>query len=185
MHDYFDFDEYDNFGRSCFESCIEYLNRDLFNYCGKRLDVQYKTGITKNEINAAADVIEKNKYLVTVELVAIKQVISLYIDLLSRKEFYVSVTGKNDEEEYDEKLAFDMAILLSYITLKIIIFHELGHIFNGHVDYIRCSIPNEEGYSLRNSIKTARSFLEEKNVAIIRMECGRFFCYSNYWPDFM
>ena len=159
MYDYF---EVDDFARSCFESCLAYLNRDLSNYCGKRLDVQYKTGMEKNEVNAAADLIEKNKYLVTVEIVAINQIISLYTNLLHQPLFYKGVTGKYDEEEYDEKLAFDIAIFLSYITLKMIIFHELGHIFNGHIDYIKHCIQNDEGYSLRNRIETARPFLEEK-----------------------
>lgn len=157
-----EYPEVDEYGRIMFERCLAYVNRDLYDYRGKQLDIQYETGITKNEINASADVIEKNKYLVTVEMPTINEILSLYEYLLQQPNFYMYVAGIFVNGRYDERLAFNISRYLSQITLNMIIFHELGHIFNGHVDYIKQNIRNDEGYSLRNQLKKARPFLEEK-----------------------
>lgn len=158
--EYWDIDE---FGKKIFESCLAYVNNDLLDFCGKKLNVTYKTGIEKGQIYANADKSAEGEYIVTVEMVTYNEIDKFYRTMLYQPNYFKMVTYN---EEYSEELAVEVYEYLFQYTIKLIILHELGHIFNGHIDYIlkkkrEKNIDNSE-LELRNNMKEARVFLKSE-----------------------
>ncbi|MBR3839519.1 MAG: hypothetical protein IKM20_00100 [Erysipelotrichales bacterium] len=127
-------EDIENACNKAFKGCLNYLNNDLKNFKSKELSVAFNLGLNKETINASASVDENGKYHVVLENAAVKIVFDFYNRILVNEDFYKIVSG---EDKYDREKASKYVDLLTEMTIKNILFHELGHIFNGHVDYIK------------------------------------------------
>lgn len=114
------------------DSAIAYCNTDLLGYKGKTLEISYSIK-ENNEYNAAAD-ITTNPYVMTINSGVFEKAFKILNTLLcsQNEHFYFCVALDN---KYDPTKANVYLDLLFEYAAKFIVFHELGHIYNGHVDY--------------------------------------------------
>ncbi len=121
--------------KKIFKTALSYCNRDLLCYKGEELDIKLKI-IESNEYNAAV-LPSANPYEVTINTEVFEKVFKMLNCLLSpeNKKFY-SVVSLESIENYSSKRANLYLDLLFETAVKYIIYHELGHIYNGHIDYV-------------------------------------------------
>lgn len=125
-----------------FEQVEEYL-KELLKERKLRIDKELKEEYKNNfEIEIKLDFnnrtyvekINKKKYIINISIETYKRIEAFYIHALSEnnKESYYPVVG---EEKYNDKKAEFYKILLKQLSLEYLIMHEMGHIYNGHLDY--------------------------------------------------
>lgn len=120
-----------------FEGCLAYINENLPKEKNIPIDVKFCMEIEKQEIYASAVKRPEGGYIVKVSMAAYNIVEDYYSKMIAIKGFYTTITLK---EKFDDKIAQKYLRTLIDMTLRTIIFHELGHIFNGHIDYIQFKI---------------------------------------------
>ena len=125
-----------------FEQVEEYL-KELLKERKLRIDKELKEEYKNNfEIEIKLDFnnrtyvekINKKKYIINISIETYKRIEAFYTHALSKnnKESYYPVVG---EEKYNDKKAEFYKILLKQLSLEYLIMHEMGHIYNGHLDY--------------------------------------------------
>lgn len=118
-----------------FDTALSYCNSALFDHKGKKLDIELEI-VEHNDYNAAA-LSSRDPYKVTINTEVFEKVFKLLNCLLSAEnpQFY-SVVSLESGENYSSKRANLYLDLLFETAVKYIVYHELGHIYNGHVDYV-------------------------------------------------
>lgn len=132
--------------KKLYDTCLSYINDDLLAYKNQKLDISFKLGIEKESINAAASVDDCGKYRITLEMAAVTWICEFYNRIMVNPGFYSLVSYETD---FNQEVAEMYVEKLSEITLKNIVFHECGHVYNGHVDYIKL---RKDKYNKDNSI---------------------------------
>ncbi len=149
---------------------IQYCNENLFSYKKHKLDIQYES--TKEmTFNAYCRLLSKGSYKVNIYSEVFEKVFDVLNNLLNEGNivFYNKVSL---ESKYDLKRANFYLDILHEMSCKLIIYHELGHIFNGHLDYYH-SIGHNSKKSLlfMNSEKNQLDFLESQ---VLEMDADAF-----------
>lgn len=113
--------------------CRTHLNSILKQYNNKELDINCQFSLDVS-INAHSK-IEDNKYIIIINNGAYVAVRNFYEQKFfgSNKSYYYNITK---EKEYDKSIAKYYYELMIDITLATFIYHEYGHIYNGHLDYL-------------------------------------------------
>ncbi|WP_068505826.1 hypothetical protein [Paenibacillus kribbensis] len=113
---------------------IHYCNESLLDYSGKKLEINCV--ITDSmEFNANCSLLPEGFYKLNIRSEVFEKTFRILNTLLYEKNinFYTIVSG--GDQKYDLKKANLYLDLMHSISYRLIIYHELGHIFNGHLDY--------------------------------------------------
>lgn len=146
-----------------FDGCLNYLNDTLQKEKGIKLDVKFKMDIQKEKIYASVEKRLEGDYLVRVSMASYNIVEEYYSKMICLDGIYKMITLR---EEFDEKIATEYSNLLIDMTLRTIIFHELGHVFNGHIDYIEAKINEYKKLNTKvNQINYIAEYLEKSKKA--------------------
>lgn len=158
-----DFGKAEEHLQTIFEGCLVYLNNNLQKEKDMKLDVKFYMDIEKEKIYASAAKRPKGGYIVKVSMAAYNIVEEYYSKMICIKGIYNMITLK---EEFDDEIARKYLNILIDMTLRTIIFHELGHIFNGHIDYIEFKIDEYTKLHPKvNQINYIAEYLEKSNKA--------------------
>lgn len=113
--------------------CRTHLNSILKQHNNKELDIDCNFSLDVS-INAQSN-LKDNKYTVKINNGAYIAVKNFYEQKFfgSNKSYYHNITK---EKEYDQNIATYYYELMLDITLVTFIYHEYGHIYNGHLDYL-------------------------------------------------
>lgn len=128
------------------DASIHYCNDNLFDYIGTKLKIDYV--ITDSmEFNANCSLLPEGCYKLNIRSEVFEKIFKILNTLLYEKnmKFYTIVSG---ERKYDLKKANIYLELMHHISCRLIIYHELGHIFNGHLDYYNSLSMNQQKLSL-------------------------------------
>ncbi|NFB52054.1 hypothetical protein EXM40_04365 [Clostridium botulinum] len=120
-----------------FEGCLAYVNENLQREKNIQLDVKFHMDVEKQKIYASAGKRPEGGYIVKVSMATYNIIEEYYSTMICIKGFYNTMTLR---EEFNGGIAQNYSRILIDMTLRTIIFHELGHIFNGHIDYIQFKI---------------------------------------------
>ena len=128
-----DFDEMEQHSLALMEFCTEYLSQILEQYSATRLDIKTEFSVDTS-INAKS-VLNSGKYKVILNVGAYVAINQFYEQRFFGDDtyYYQKMTGESD---YHYELAEYYFKLMRDITLLTLIFHECGHIYSGHLDYI-------------------------------------------------
>ena len=112
--------------------CTNHLSQILDTYSGCKLNIEPFFSVD-TPINAKSTV-DAGKYKITLNVGAYVVVNQFYKQhLCSDLSYYQKLTG---EPEYNNELAEYYFKLMRDISLLTFIYHECGHIYSGHLDYI-------------------------------------------------
>lgn len=139
--------------REIIKSAITYCNDNLETFKGHRLEIAYNVfkDTTIREIPFIAQSrLFNDEYSIHIDSKLFEISFQVLNTLLHEKNktFYTVVSG---EMQYDLEKANIYLDLLHEISTKMIIFHELGHIFNGHLLYKINSNKANESHMFMNS----------------------------------
>lgn len=128
-----DFFEMEEHALKLMSFCRTHLNFILKQYNKKELDIDCKFSLDTS-INAQSK-LKDNKYTVIINNGAYIAVRDFYEQRFfgDNKSYYHNITK---EKEYDKNIATYYYELMMDITLATFIYHEYGHIYNGHLDYL-------------------------------------------------
>lgn len=128
--------------------CTTHLSQMLDSYSGKKLSIEPYLSID-TPINAKSTVLS-GQYKITLNVGAYVAINNYYEDCLlgANKSYYQKITGEN---EYNSELAEYYFKLMRDISLLTLIYHECGHIYSGHLDYIAASRPTTDGSASLNA----------------------------------
>lgn len=138
-----------------FENCLNHINN------GKKehISIKVQIGFGKDDrIAAFADKSRDGEYIVEVNMPSYFIIYS-FCHCIVLQEIYPIISYDNNEN----KRGF-YAELLTAIMLDILLYHEIGHIANGHIDYIKdkemeSNITNDLPYAFSYVGKKARPFI--------------------------
>ena len=146
-----------------FDGCLKYLNDTLQKEKGIRLNVKFKMDIQEQRISASVKKECEGEYLVKVSMASYNIVEDYYSKMICLEGIYEMVTLK---KVFDEEIAKKYLSILIDMTLRTIIFHELGHVFNGHIDYIEAKIEEYKKLNTsENQINYIAEYLEKSKKA--------------------
>lgn len=113
--------------------CIEFCNSNLVKAGYSKVDISFDVG-PSNYIGGTSNY-DGEKYLVDVNYGVFNRIYKIYATLLHKnnENFYRKVSL---EEKFDDNKANGYWSLLVEVSLKIVIFHELAHVLNGHLKYM-------------------------------------------------
>lgn len=113
--------------------CIEFCNSNLAEAGYPKLNIKFDVA-PSNSIGGIS-IYDGKKYLVEVNYGVFNKIFKIYSTLLHRnnENFYQKVSL---EKTFDDKKANGYWTFLTEVSLKFVIFHELGHILNGHLKYM-------------------------------------------------
>lgn len=172
----FELEKVEEYTLPLFENLLKYVNTDVYTYSGQTLDISYQVGFFDDDrIAAYADVVSgvNKQYKVKVNMASWFVIYSYCHCVVIQQEFYKMMTfGEN----YDENKASHMADWLTAIMFSTLIFHEIGHICNGHIDYIK---KKEEEYLDKNP----DSKIIEKNQFSFEGKKARPFISPEMWQS--
>ncbi len=129
----FEVDKAENLVNKLFGDCIFYANRELKRLKNKELKIDFNVSLKVNQVNACAKKNTNGEYEVEVEFVAINKIFDTINNLLYNEGFYRLVAF---EDKFNNEDAVKYLDYLFQATIKILLFHELGHIFHGHIDFL-------------------------------------------------
>lgn len=138
-----------------FENCLNHIN----NRKEEHISIKVKIGFGKDDrIAAFADKNKDGEYIVEVNMPSYFIIYS-FCHCIVMQEIYPIISYDNNEN----KRGF-YAELLTVIMLDILLYHEIGHIMNGHIDYIKdkekeSNITNDLPYAFSYVGKKARPFI--------------------------
>lgn len=128
--------EKEEFLKGIFEASLQYINTNIRIHYNNEFKVKLKIISNKvNEINGWADKID-NIYTVGIYWGTYHWIDDFWKKMLTDDVFLSLLTGKTHIDNKKE-ISEEYYPLMLIISLKCVIFHELGHIVNGHVDYIK------------------------------------------------
>lgn len=142
------FGDMDQHATNLITFCTTQLSRILDSYSGKKLSIEpYFSGDTR--INAKSTV-SSGQYKIILNVGAYVAINNYYKDRLlgANKPYYQKITG---EKEYNSELAEYYFKLMRDISLLTLIYHECGHIYSGHLDYIAANKPTTDGSASLNA----------------------------------
>lgn len=121
-----DYLEHSDFIKSIYKKCYEEINQ----FVKKPLKIDFKLDGNPQKIDARAN--EEEAPFVGVEYSFYLLLNKFYNTVFSEKnaKFYELITFNS---EYNEKNAKSWSLFMKKLTLEVIIFHELGHIYGGHL----------------------------------------------------
>ena len=128
--------------------CTTHLTQILDSYTGKQLSIEpYFSGDIR--INAKSTV-RSGHYKIILNNGAYVAINNYYKDRLleANNPYYQKITG---EKEYNSELAEYYFKLMRDISLLTLIYHECGHIYSGHLDYIAANKPTTDGSASLNA----------------------------------
>lgn len=128
-----DFFEMEEHALKLMNFCRTHLNSILKQYDQKELDIECIFSLDTS-INAQSK-LKDNKYTIKLNNGAYIAVRNFYEQKFfgEDKSYYHNITK---EKEYDKNIATYYYELMLDITLVTFIYHEYGHIYNGHLDYL-------------------------------------------------
>ncbi len=138
-----------------FKNCLEHIN----NGKEERISIKFQIGFGKDDrIAAFADKSRDGEYIVEVNMPSYFIIYS-FCHCIVLQEIYNVISYDNNEN----KRGFYAEILTS-MMLDILLYHEIGHIVNGHIDYIKnkekeSNITNDLPYAFSYVGKKARPFI--------------------------
>ena len=142
------FDDMDQHATNLITFCTTQLSQILDSYSGKKLSIEpYFSGDIR--INAKSTVLS-GQYKITLNVGAYVAINNYYKEhlLVANEPYYQKITG---EKEYNSELAEYYFKLMRDISLLTLIYHECGHIYSGHLDYIAAKEPTTDGNSSLNA----------------------------------
>lgn len=138
-----------------FENCLDHINNGREEY----ISIKVQIGFDKDDrIAAFANKTRDGEYIIKVNMPSYFIIYSFCHSIVLQK-IYSFISYDNNEN----KRGF-YAELLTTIMLDILLYHEIGHIVNGHIDYIKdkekeCGITNDLPYAFSYVGKKARPFI--------------------------
>lgn len=141
-----------------FKNCLNHINN------GKEEDISIKIQIgfgKEDRIAAFADKSRNDDYIVEVNMPSYFIIYS-FCHCIVLQEIYHIISYDNNEK----KRGF-YAELLTIIMLDILLYHEIGHIVNGHIDYIK---NKEKKLNITNDLPYAFSYIGKKARPFIASE---------------
>lgn len=163
-----DFDDNEKFMKLVFNKCYEKINM----YVRNPVYIKFKVDLSSEDysiINARAS--EKEYPIIGVE----------YSYWLLMNKFYNTVFSKQNENffklitylnEYKENEAKYWSVFMKKLTLEVIIFHELGHIYGGHL---------KKGSTSISYVEENNQAKHEKNIMYYQareIDADRFAAYN-------
>lgn len=141
-----------------FENCLNHIN----NGNEEHISINVRIGFEKdNKIAAFADKTRNGEYIVDVNMPSYFIIYS-FCHCIVLQKIYPIVSYDNNEN----KRGF-YAELLTAIMLDILLYHEIGHIVNGHIDYIK---DKEKEFNIANDLPYAFSYVGKKARPFISPE---------------
>jgi len=141
-----------------FENCLNHIN----NGREEQISIKVRIGFGKDDrIAAFANKSRDGEYIVEVNMPSYFIIYS-FCHCIVLQEIYNIISYDNNEN----KRGF-YAELLTAIMLDILLYHEIGHIVNGHIDYIKdkekeSNITNDLPYAFSYAGKKARPFISSE-----------------------
>ncbi|WP_053955765.1 hypothetical protein [Inediibacterium massiliense] len=130
-------------------SAIKYCNDNLYRYKGKKIDIVFEIDespiIGNMPFKACCKPVDDG-YKIIIDAKLFERTFEVLNALLAKENnsFYMMLSGEYDYNNEKANLYLD---ILYEIAVKLVIFHELGHIYNGHLDY-----KNSRNYSAETSM---------------------------------
>lgn len=126
---------------------IHYCNENLLDYSGQELIVDYV--VTDSlEFNASSTLLPENSYKLDIRSEVFEKTFRVLNTLLYEGNINFYTIASMGDLEYNAKKAILILELMHSISCRLIIYHELGHIFNGHLDYYQTYKTGEQKLSL-------------------------------------
>ncbi|MFJ3386373.1 hypothetical protein [Lysinibacillus sp. NPDC086135] len=114
-------------------ACIEYCNSNLTEAGHSTIDIAYD--IASDSSVGGTSSYNGEKYLIEINYGVLKKINDIYAILLHKnnESFYQKISLEQTFDDY--KADFYLSLLVEE-SLKIVIFHELAHVLNGHLKYL-------------------------------------------------
>jgi len=129
-----DFSEAEERCNNIFDVCLDNLNHLLNKlHINNKPSVEFHLSVVSTKMNASASYVEDGKYTISFNYAGYVMLYNFYKEYLHRKDFFSLVSSG---KKVSEKLIEGYLTLLMDISIQLILFHELGHVFNGHLDYL-------------------------------------------------
>lgn len=142
----FDLEDVERLSEPIFEACLSYVNSNLKNKKLEKIDVKYKVGFFDDDrVSAYADKKEEG-YIVKINTATWFIIYSFCHCIIMQQVVCDALSFKNEMSQ-ENKMKY--AEILTIMMMKILFYHELGHIFNGHIDYIK----DKEAEYIKNNPK--------------------------------
>lgn len=163
----FDLNDYIRRIEEKFNKYCDKINDNFESAKKKRIEVKFKTGYDEISINAKA--VESKETFIFIECSFYRALEKIYKTLFNENnsEFYKMIS---QDEEYDRSKVNSYLWLMIELSISLVILHELGHIFNGHLLCKKDLSPNKDAAMEENPSDTAID--NEINPILIQaMEC--------------
>lgn len=150
---------------------VQYCNEDLFDFSKKSLEIDCV--ITESmEFNANCSLLNEGLYKLNIKSEVFEKTFSTLNTLLYEKNisFYTIISG--GDEKYNLRKANFYLDLMHDISCRLIIYHELGHIFNGHLDYYQSVSNNKQKLSL--FMDSSKNNLPSLESQVLEMDADAF-----------
>lgn len=123
--------------------CIEHCDRALRKYNRTTMGKKIEFGFHYNNFIGGESSYDGQKYSVEINYGVLEKIRHIYSILLheNNEEFYKKISL---EDKFNDKKANAYWFELVDVSLKFVIFHELGHIYNGHLKYLYEKNKNEK-----------------------------------------
>lgn len=147
----FDLEDVERLSEPIFEACLSYVNSHLTSKELEKIDVKYQVGFFDDDrVSAYADK-KEGGYIVKINMATWFIIYSFCHCIIMQPIVCDALSFKN---EMSQESKMRHANILTTMMMKILFYHELGHIFNGHIDYIKNKeseyIKNNPDYSCKN-----------------------------------
>lgn len=129
-----DFDKMESILKRNFNTCKEILNSNLVNILKQKpLDIDFKLSLN-NKLEVVENSIKDTREIEFSPKVT-KQLEAFYTHILNKENenYYRSITNG---DEYNEEKANKYRSLLFEISIRFLMLHEFGHIYNGHLLFL-------------------------------------------------
>lgn len=147
----FDLEDVERLSEPIFEACLSYVKSHLTSKELEKIDVKYQVGFFDDDrVSAYADK-KEGGYIVKINM-ATWFIIYSFCHCIIMQPIVCDALSFKNEMSQESKMRY--ANILTTMMMKILFYHELGHIFNGHIDYIKNKeseyIKNNPDYSCKN-----------------------------------
>lgn len=119
-----------------FKGCLGAINNVTKNKYEAAINIDFKININdeSNKSQKYTSDINDNRYKIEISQIIYKDIQSFYNHALNNVncDYFSFLTGGNAYNDNDAKIIRSLILELS---MKFIMFHELGHIYNGHLRY--------------------------------------------------
>ncbi|WP_379163176.1 hypothetical protein [Paenibacillus sp. sgz5001063] len=153
------------------EGSVHYCNGDLKVFKGNELSIDYSI-IDSMEFNANSSVFDDKTYKLKMNSEVFEKTFHILNTLLYKENinFYRIISG--GEKTYNSEKANLYLDLMHAISTRLIIFHELGHIYNGHLDYYQTFKTGAQGLSL--FLNSSENQLPPLESQVLEMDADAF-----------